>query len=478
MILGRYRLSRVTTVFLSTMCLLWPCRTGFGTQPALDSAQSTSTRPNVLIIFTDDQGIHDVGCYGSEIPTPHIDSIARRGVRFTSWYSASSICTPSRFGLLTGRNPSRSSDSLLGALMFMGEEDADRGIRPSEMTLATMLQGAGYHTALLGKWHLGHGDPKFLPTRHGFRLFRGHTGGCIDYFTMTYGNLPDWYFNERHDAASGYATDLITDHAVEYLQRDHPSPFFLMLSYNAPHFAKGWSPSEGRPVNIMQPKAPEMKRVAFIDDKVRREFAAMTVALDDGIGRVLSAISDEDLADDTLVLFITDHGGDPVYGGSNQPLRGDKATLFEGGIRVPAIACWPGKIAAGFECDDVLSSLDVFPTVCRLAGIDVADQECDGIDFSPVFTMDVNSASPVSQRERSLVWELGSHSRLNRQPWKAIRRGNWKFVQDNRGNEFLFDLANDPNESVDLRIMHSDIFGDLRRECFQRLRSMRSTTAE
>jgi arylsulfatase A-like enzyme len=216
-------------------------------------AAVAADRPNIVLIFSDDQGYNDVGCYGSEIPTPHIDSIARSGLRFTSWYSASSICTPSRFGLLTGQNPSRSQDQLLSALMFLAEEDAVRGIRSHEVTVADRLGAAGYTTAIIGKWHLGHGDADFLPTQHGFDLFKGHTGGCIDYFTMTYGIQDDWYEGTRRVRQNGYATELITDEAVAFLetQQQADKPFFLFLPYNAPHFGKGWNPSKNETVNIM-----------------------------------------------------------------------------------------------------------------------------------------------------------------------------------------------------------------------------------
>ena len=149
--------------------------------------------PNIVMIFSDDQGYHDVGCYGSEIATPNIDRLAAEGMRFTQFYAASSICTPSRYGLLTGQFSHRSKDGLLSALMFLADADGHRGIRPGELTYASGLQQAGYHTALVGKWHLGHGEEQFWPTRHGFDTFFGHTGGCVDFFTLGYGNRPDWY---------------------------------------------------------------------------------------------------------------------------------------------------------------------------------------------------------------------------------------------------------------------------------------------
>jgi len=418
-------------------------------------------RPNIVLIFTDDQGINDVGCYGSEIPTPHIDSLARAGLKCTNWYSASSICTPSRYGLLTGRNPSRSQDQLLGALMFLGEEDAERGLQPGETTIAQVLKKAGYSTALLGKWHLGHGAKSFLPTHHGFDLFQGHTAGCVDYFTMTYGIMPDWYHGEDYFSVNGYATDVITSDAISFLkqQKSNEKPFFLYLSYNAPHFGKGWSPGEQKTVNIMQPQANDLIRVDGIDDKIRREFAAMTVSLDDGVGRVLDALKRNGQEDETLVIFLTDHGGDPVYGGSNLPFRGDKATLFEGGLRVPAIFRWPGKIKRGITTDAVLSSLDLFPTFCKLANVEIDGHQLDGRDISEVLL------KGASLDERELFWELGAHQRLERGPWTAVRSGDWKYLQDADGIEYLFDLKNDPYEKENL--------AKAEREKFQKYQSRR-----
>jgi arylsulfatase A-like enzyme len=366
----------------------------------LASSSLAADRPNILLIFTDDQGINDVGCYGSEIPTPNIDRLASEGMKFEQWYSASSICTPSRFGLLTGQNPSRSKDQLLSALMFMADEHKETGIQQGETTIAEKLRESGYDTALIGKWHLGHGGKDLLPTRHGFNSFIGHTGGCIDFFTMTYGNIPDWYHQEVHVSENGYATELITDEAISYLEdrEGEDEPFFLYLAYNAPHYGKGWSSSNQMPVNIMQPQAEDLRRVTGIEDKVLREFAAMTVSLDDGLGKVIEALDANGLSEDTLVIFLTDHGGDPVYGGNNLPYRGDKATLFEGGLRVPCIMRWPGKIEAGSASDVVCSSLDLFPTFCSLAGIASDDSRLDGRNMSSVMI------EGIGWSDRMLFW--------------------------------------------------------------------------
>ena len=424
----------------------------------LAATLTAGSRPNIILIFTDDQGINDVGCYGSEIPTPNIDSLARDGLQLTNFYAASSICTPSRFGLLTGRNPATSQDQLLQALMFVADEDKNRGIQPGEPTFAHDLLDAGYHTALIGKWHLGHGKNEFLPIHHGFETFIGHTGGCIDFFTMTYGNRPDWYHQEKHVNENGYATELITDEAVQYIRKhkDSDRPFFLFLPYNAPHFGKGWDPQNQKPINIMQAQAADLKRVANIPDKVRREFAAMTVNLDDGIGRILKTLKQTNLEEDTLVVFMTDHGGTPVFGGSNLPLRGNKATLFDGGIKVPCLLRWPGTIPAGKKSNDLAWALDIAPTFTKLAGTR-PPVGAKGLDLSPLWQ---RQDSNEWNNDRELFWKTGSHAELKRSGWSALRRGEWKLLKTPE-DEFLFNLAEDPNEKNNLAPAQPQILQEL-----------------
>ena len=430
-------------------------------------------RPNILLIFTDDQGIHDVGCYGSEIKTPHIDSLATQGLKFNNWYSASSICTPSRYGLLTGRNPSRSRDQLLSALMFLSDEDRTRGIHPGETTIAATLGGAGYQTALIGKWHLGHGGKQFLPTRHGFDYFVGHTGGCIDFFTMRYGISADWYRNEKLIDVTGYATDVIQDEAVDFLKKRDPSrPFFALLSFNAPHFGKGWNDGESTTVNQLQPPPEDLARVAYIDDITRRKYAAKVVNLDDAIGGVLDSLDDLGLSENTLVIFLTDHGGDPKYGGSNAPYRGDKATLFEGGIRVPCLMRWPRNISGGVESDELCWSVDLAPTLSKLAKAPQPLPPYDGADFSPLLR-----GQPWKSPSRYLYWQLGKHDELGRGNWTALRSNEWKYVQDQVGNEYLFDLAKDPLEKHNLvfdKNEKSDQHQDIKRQLARQAKAMRN----
>ncbi len=410
-------------------------------------------RPNILMIFTDDQGYHDVGCYGSEISTPHIDELAADGMRFTQFYAASSICTPSRYGLLTGHYAHRSQDELIGALMFLDDGDAHRGIRNGETTYVSLLRDAGYRTALVGKWHLGHGEPKFWPTRHGFDSFFGHTGGCVDFFTLQYGNRPDWYRGQELVPTRGYATDVITDEAVSVLKSASASnrPLYLHVSYNAPHFGKGWNEQDEATENVMQPKPDDLQKVLSIGDPLRRSFAAKVVGMDESIGRVLDTLVELGMEGNTLVIFMTDHGGDPAYGGSNLPLRGGKATLFEGGIRVPCIVRWPGRIAAGTVTDAVACATDWFDTLSEVAGIETSRSPSDGQSILPLLRGEPGDSS------RTLVWQTGAHQLLDRKSWRAVRQGDWKWVQPPDQDAMLFDLGRDPCETTDLSAQRPDV---------------------
>jgi arylsulfatase A-like enzyme len=423
---------------------------------AAESAAEPPTRPNLVVIFTDDQGCNDVGCYGSEIATPNIDAMAKRGLKFTQFYAASSICTPSRFGLFTGRYAHRSQDQLLGALMFLSDVDARRGIRPHETTYPARLSQVGYVSDLVGKWHLGHGDPQFSPLRHGFDSFFGHTGGCIDFFTLRYGNEPDWYRDQELVDTQGYATDVITDEAVRVIQRRaaEERPFHLFVSYNAPHYAKGWDEQEQKAINTMHPKPADLARVADITDPLRRQYAAKVVGVDDGVGAIFKALDGAGLSERTLVLFMTDHGGDPDYGGSNTPLRGSKATLYEGGVRVPCLAVWQGTIPAGTETDAPACAIDLAPTFCRLAGIDASFESKEGRRFDGHDLSDLlrsgGQRGADALTSRTLIWRTGGHAELSRRAWAAIRQGDWKLVLDPARQPQLFNIADDPLEQHDL----------------------------
>ncbi|MCM8534360.1 MAG: sulfatase-like hydrolase/transferase [Lentisphaeraceae bacterium] len=410
--------------------------------------EDVAKRPNILLIFTDDQGMNDLSCFGSEIATPNIDSIAKDGVRFTSWYAGSSICTPSRFSLLTGKYPSRSKDRLLGPLMFLEEKDKKRGIKKSETTIASVLGESGYDTALIGKWHLGHGGKEALPGSHGFQKFIGHTGGCIDYFTMRYGIQQDWYKDFEHNDTVGYATDVITDEAVSYISENRKNPFFLYLSYNAPHFGKGWDVGRQQVINFMQAKDTDLKDFQHIKDPIRRQFAAMVKSLDDGVGKVLESLEDNGLRENTLVIFMSDNGGDYKYGGSNKPYRGQKATLYEGGIRVPCVLSFPQMVKPGQVSASFTGALDLFPTFCELAGVDYSKYNCDGQSLVDK----LKSGKDLVERE--MLFELHGSS--------ALRVGEWKLLDDKQGKLQLFNLKTDPSEENDLSQERAGILDTLK----------------
>jgi arylsulfatase A-like enzyme len=427
--------------------------------PRICMAEANRTpRPNILLIFSDDQGVNDVGCYGSEIQTPHIDSLARDGLKFNQFYAASSICTPSRYGLLTGRFAQRSRDQLTSALMFLDDSDARRGIRSGETTFVAQLRSSGYRTHLVGKWHLGHGQDRFWPTAHGFQTFFGHTGGCVDFYTCHYANRPDWYRGKSLVQTEGYATDEIADEALRLLkgfasgsEADVQNPWYLHVAYNAPHFGKAWDVENGRPQNIMQPKASDLKRVGGIADPLRRSFAAKVVGMDDGIGRLLDVLESTGQARNTLVVFMTDHGGDPNYGGSNEPLRGGKATLYEGGLRVPCLVRYPGVVAAGTESHSIASAIDWYPTFAELANIENLPPGLDGESILPI----LQGQTPGDHRP--IVWSTGSHAELGRSAWHAVRDGKWKWIQPPGQKAMLFDLDVDHKESNDVADRHPDI---------------------
>jgi len=414
----------------------------------LSPALSAVPRPNILLIFADDLGRGDVSCYGSEIRTPNIDSLARDGVKFESFYVAAPVCTASRFGLLTGRYPARSHDKLFGALMFLEERDASRGIRPTETTIAEVLQREGYRTAIMGKWHLGHGEPQFSPRRHGFDYAYGSTGGCVDYFTQKYGNKPDWYRDDRLIEEKGYTTDLITEEAVRWLgEQTADKPFFLYLPYTAPHYGKGWDPKAKKPTNVLQAKPADRDRFPSITDEKRREYAGMVAALDDGVGRVLEALRRAKLDQNTLIIFTGDNGGDPNYGGNNKPFRGVKNQVWEGGIREPCLMVWPGKIKPASVIRDPATTLDFFPTFRDLTGAKREGIALDGQSLAAVLL----EGKPLPERE--LFWQQPNGV--------ALRRGHWKYLRIHK-EEMLFNLDNDPSESKDLAKEKPDVFKSLK----------------
>jgi len=387
--------------------------------------------PNIVLIFTDDQGINDVSLYGSEISTPNIDSIGKEGIKFTDFYVTAPSCTPSRYGLLMGRYQYRADEPFQVALLPREPKHNNVHLADDEVTIADVLKKAGYRTALIGKWHLGHGSIEFGPNSHGFDHFYGFLPGCIDFYKHSYEADPAWYRNKKLVEEEGYATDLLTDEAVRFIKTNKNNPFFLYLAYNAPHYGRC---PDGKFLQT-PPGYPNLPEKSTDD---RRVYTAMIENLDKGIGKVLSALKELNLEEDTIVIFMCDNGADYRYGGSNKPYRGQKGTLWEGGIRAPCLIRWKGRIKPGQIRDQLGISLDLFPTLARWTGVAVPSRQLDGVDLNEVI---INNA-PAPKRY------LFFRHRFRNQA--VVRDNKWKYLRDTDGTEYLFDMTKDPYEKNNL----------------------------
>ena len=397
-------------------------------------------RPNVLVILADYMGYNDTEPYGAEdVRTPHLTRLAREGVRFTDAYSSAPICSPSRAGLLTGRYQQR----------FGMEENvvAESGLPRSEVTLAQVLQDDGYATAMVGKWHLGSGSESG-PNVHGFGESLAFHDWSIDYYShRTMQGAPGLYENGRQVDIEGYATDVFTDRAISFIDRHADSPFFVYLAFNAtlPPYQV-----PGRPEDV---RAPGPTPVPYVDWSrgSREDYVGVVEALDAGIGRVLAALDRLSLADDTIVVFAYDHGGSGLT--RHDPLSGGFGELQEGGIRVPMILRWPGRLPAGKVSSQQASLLDLMPTILAATGSQPPPgRELDGIDLTPILD------GSVPERERSLYWRSSFRSPGQ----KAVRRGRWKLFESEGVS--LFDLSSDVSEQTDVSDLHPGVVEGLSRE--------------
>lgn len=404
----------------------------------LSWAANEARPPNLVVILTDDQGYDDVGFQGGkDIPTPHLDSIAAAGVRFTSGYAPYSVCSPSRAGLLTGRYPQRFGHERNPAWQ---PSNPQTGLPLAETLLPAALGRVGYVSGLVGKWHLG-AHPRFHPLERGFTEFFGHLGGGARYFPeeLTIQDLTQardegesyrLWIRRNHTPVrtTRYLTDEFSDEAVRFVERHQKSPFFLFLAYNAPH-----APLQ----------APEeyLARFTHIKDPKRRTYAAMVSAVDDGVGRVLAKLRELKLEGDTLVFFLSDNGG-PLQdnASNNRPLRGNKGSPWEGGIRVPFAAQWPGRIPAGLVYDHPVTSLDIFATITALAQapLDPA-RPLDGVNLLPYLTGKKTSAPHAA-----------IYLRMHDRGAFAVRAGDAKLViTGTDAAPQLFDLRRDIAEATD-----------------------------
>jgi arylsulfatase A len=428
-------------------------------------------KPNIILILADDLGWRDLGCYGSTFyETPHLDALARQGMRFTNAYAAAAVCSPTRASLMTGKYPARlhlthiiqAARTKKGVLQ---DPDWTPYLPLSEVTLAKALEPAGYVTALIGKWHLGgvagrsgsgdgaEGDPK----RHGF---------AVNIAGSEHGQPPDYFFPYARTLSCGktvrlthleggkpgeYLTDRLTDEAVRFVSKHRDRPFFLFLAHYAPHTAMG--------DRLQAPEALIAKFKKKVDPKNPQHnpiYAAMLSSLDAGVGRLLEKLDDLGLAKNTLVIFTSDNGGlHPKT--SNVPLRGHKGTPYEGGLRVPALVRWPGRVKPKSVSDTPIISPDIYPTILEAAGVKVGPRQVvDGLSLVPLLT----GAAPL--KRPSLYWHF-PHCDLG--PYSVVRQGDFKLIEFlGDGRTELYNLREDQGEKANLADRMPEKVASLRKD--------------
>lgn len=402
-------------------------------------------RPNILFILADDLGYGDLSCYGRpDYRTPHLDRLAQQGVRLTNAYAASPVCTPTRCAFITGRYPARTPVGLEEPLTWRKNIGDRMGLSPDHPTIASLLKGNGYETALVGKWHLGY-PSRYGPIQSGFDHFFGIMSGGVDYFTHKDGvGEPDLYENKIPVERVGYITDLLTERAVQFISRRRNQPFYLSLHYTAPHW-----PWEG-------PGDEKVSKTlaSLVEGGSLKAYASMMKSLDDGIGRVLKALSNAKLDRETLVFFTSDNGGERFS--YNWPFSGEKFNLREGGVRVPAIVRWPGVLPSGRLSDQAAITMDWTATILAVTQTRPhSNYPLDGEDLLPV----LRGQKPVF--ERTIFWRTRSQG--------AARSGKWKYLKEGN-DDFLFDLTVDQREQADFKEKNPDVLQRIRTE-YQRWES-------
>ena len=421
---------------ICTLAVLMVTRGAAGQAPG-----RPASRPNVVLIITDDVGYGDIGSYGApDIRTPNIDRLAKEGTRFTDFYAAPT-CTPTRAALISGRYQQRAR---LERPLPSPAPAGDQGLRATGRSLPQLLKNNGYATGLVGKWHLGY-KPEFQPNAHGFDYFFGFLSGYIDYYQHTGGDgNHDLYENGAPVHVTGYMTDLVTERSVKFIEDHARGPFFLEVAYNAAHWpfqvpdAPSTAPGNAR---FVQP----------MDDttSTRRDYAAILERADQGVGRIVETLGKLGLARDTLVIFTNDNGGEWLS--RNAPLFHRKDTLWEGGIRVPLILRWPGRVASGRVSAQVGITMDLTASILAATGTVVPqDAKLEGFDLFP-------GLANRETRERTLFFRIAGPGRQQR----AVRQGDWKLLVDG-DDTLLFNLAQDIGERTDLAKVRPDIARRLR----------------
>ncbi len=422
-----------------------------------------SRRPNFVVFMTDDQGYGDLSCMGNtDFRTPNIDAVAEQGARFTNWYSGSPVCSPSRASLLTGRYPGNA-----GVRAILAGHRKATGLTAQVPTIAAAVKELGYQTAIVGKWHLGLQEQS-RPNQNGFDYFYGFMAGCIDYYShIFYWSMADGKTDPTHDLWENdhefydngkYFTEMVTDKAVEKIRQMNreEEPFFLYVAYNAPHYPM----HAPRKYLDRFPELPADRRI----------MAAMLSAVDDGVGQIVDELKRQGILEDTVIFFQSDNGpsresrnwmdgrGDPYYGGQPGGLKGHKFSLFEGGIRVPGIFCWPGHIPGGQVIDEPCAAMDVFPTLLTMAGGDPSKYELDGMDISDVLL----HGAPSPHEE--LYWEMEQQTAIRQGKYKLVLNGQLVESEPAQAPVFLSDLSVDPGETVNLAEQMPELTQELTRK--------------
>jgi arylsulfatase A len=410
--------------------------------PLLPGAGAAEPRPNFIIILADDMGYADLSVYGNDrYKTPHLDALARSGLRFTDFHSNGTVCSPTRAALLTGRYQQRTGvDEVVFADPQQGKRDT-HGLKPSEVTFAKRLRSAGYRTALMGKWHLGYA-PQFNPVHHGFDEFRGFVSGNVDFHShIDQAGFADWWHNLQLRDEPGYTTHLITRHAVRFIEEQQDRPFCLYVAHEAPH-----SPYQG-------PKDPPVRgphaATPLAGAEIQRAYREMVQEMDRGVGEIVATLQRLGLTGRTLVFFFSDNGG--TRESNNGALRGTKGTVWEGGHRVPAIAAWPGRIKPGTTTDQLALGMDLMPTLLELAGTTTpAGHQLDGVSLAGLLLQ--GKALP----ERTVFWGYNRRYAVRQGPWKLVVNPSAAGAAKKKASAAadpelgLYDLSRDVAEATNL----------------------------
>ncbi len=422
-----------------------------GTSALGRAVKSENPPPNILMIMVDDLGYGDLASYGADdMCTPHIDALMRAGMRFDSFYANCPVCSPTRAALLSGCTPDMAG---VPGVIRTHQADSWGYLKEDAVLLPAVLHKAGYHTAIVGKWHLGLESPN-TPNDRGFDLFHGFLGDMMDdYWKHRRHDINYMYHNRRRIDPQVHATDLFTDWAQAYIRTraGEKNPFFLYLAYNAPH----------TPIHPPAEWVDKVKqREKGISDK-RARLVAFIEHLDHGIGQVVQTLRDTGQADNTLLVFTSDNGGLLRVGANNGPLRGGKQQMWEGGIKVPFCALWPGRITPGArDRDTVAVTMDLFPTLCEAAGASSVPA-VEGTSLLPRLL-----GQDQGPLDRTLVWVRREGGHYGGRAYYAIRQGPWKLLQNSPFEPLrLYNLQDDPQEQSPLPTqhkMHKRLFAELR----------------